>query len=179
MTGDRASAGIIKFPRSKQERRLTARLVCTRRAVLPSLPWVVCCLSFFLLYALPVVGPRRAEQSLRRARRQALPGLSRKKTDNPREGWEDGTPPPHRDFELVLQDETSFFSSHASNVRLPLGATATALQHHRSARVARLCKGARRLLISRCRTSDCGGRWITRSRSCSPTLSGVAGADSE
>ena len=22
----------------------------------------------------------------------------RKKTDNPREGWEDGTPPPHRDF---------------------------------------------------------------------------------
>ena len=22
----------------------------------------------------------------------------RKKTDSPREGWEDGTPPPHRDF---------------------------------------------------------------------------------
>ena len=22
----------------------------------------------------------------------------RKKTANPREGWEDGTPPPHRDF---------------------------------------------------------------------------------
>ena len=22
----------------------------------------------------------------------------RKKIDNPREGWEDGTPPPHRDF---------------------------------------------------------------------------------
>ena len=22
----------------------------------------------------------------------------RKKTGNPREGWEDGTPPPHRDF---------------------------------------------------------------------------------
>ena len=22
----------------------------------------------------------------------------RKKPDNPREGWEDGTPPPHRDF---------------------------------------------------------------------------------
>ena len=21
-----------------------------------------------------------------------------RKTDNPREGWEDGTPPPHRDF---------------------------------------------------------------------------------
>ena len=29
------------------------------------------------------------------------PGMyvkERKKTDNPREGWEDGTPPPHRDF---------------------------------------------------------------------------------
>ena len=25
-------------------------------------------------------------------------GKERKKTDNPREGWEDGTPPPHRDF---------------------------------------------------------------------------------
>ena len=24
--------------------------------------------------------------------------LTQKKTDNPREGWEDGTPPPHRDF---------------------------------------------------------------------------------
>ena len=27
-----------------------------------------------------------------------LPKKKRKKTDNPREGWEDGTPPPHRDF---------------------------------------------------------------------------------
>ena len=26
------------------------------------------------------------------------PKKERKKTDNPREGWEDGTPPPHRDF---------------------------------------------------------------------------------
>ena len=26
------------------------------------------------------------------------PFKERKKTDNPREGWEDGTPPPHRDF---------------------------------------------------------------------------------
>ena len=25
-------------------------------------------------------------------------GKERKKTDNPREGWENGTPPPHRDF---------------------------------------------------------------------------------
>ena len=26
------------------------------------------------------------------------PKKKRKETDNPREGWEDGTPPPHRDF---------------------------------------------------------------------------------
>ena len=25
-------------------------------------------------------------------------GKEGKKTDNPREGWEDGAPPPHRDF---------------------------------------------------------------------------------
>ena len=29
---------------------------------------------------------------------EAVPKKERKKTDNPREGWEDGTPPPHRDF---------------------------------------------------------------------------------
>ena len=28
----------------------------------------------------------------------ALLKKERKKTRNPREGWEDGTPPPHRDF---------------------------------------------------------------------------------
>ena len=27
-----------------------------------------------------------------------FPKKERKKTDTPREGWEDGTPPPHRDF---------------------------------------------------------------------------------
>ena len=27
-----------------------------------------------------------------------VPSKERKKADNPREGWEDGTPPPHRDF---------------------------------------------------------------------------------
>ena len=26
----------------------------------------------------------------------------RKKTDNSREGWEDGTPPPHRDFNVLV-----------------------------------------------------------------------------
>ena len=30
---------------------------------------------------------------------RCLPAFKkRKKTDNPREGWENGTPPPHRDF---------------------------------------------------------------------------------
>ena len=29
----------------------------------------------------------------------------RKKTDNPREGWEDGTPPPHRDFKQQQKKE--------------------------------------------------------------------------
>ena len=29
---------------------------------------------------------------------QLLRVKERRKTDNPREGWEDGTPPPHRDF---------------------------------------------------------------------------------
>ena len=38
-----------------------------------------------------------------RSRRLGLSGRAerkkeRKKTDNPREGWENGTPPPHRDF---------------------------------------------------------------------------------
>ena len=30
--------------------------------------------------------------------------VKRKKTDNPREGWEDGTPPPHRDFKERRQE---------------------------------------------------------------------------
>ena len=30
----------------------------------------------------------------------------RKKTDNPREGWEDGTPPPHRDFKEISQRDS-------------------------------------------------------------------------
>ena len=31
----------------------------------------------------------------------------RKKTDNPREGWEDGTPPPHRDFKMNVEPNES------------------------------------------------------------------------
>ena len=31
-------------------------------------------------------------------RQGADDGKERKKTDSPREGWENGTPPPHRDF---------------------------------------------------------------------------------
>ena len=48
---------------------------------------------------------RRAEESregcqLRKPSNGSLSGRvkERKKTDNPREGWENGTPPPHRDF---------------------------------------------------------------------------------
>ena len=39
----------------------------------------------------------------------------RKKTDNPREGWEDGTPPPHRDFAAVFfaRGSMSYFLCHA------------------------------------------------------------------
>ena len=29
-------------------------------------------------------------------------GKKRKKTHNPREGWENGTPPPHRDFKEMI-----------------------------------------------------------------------------
>ena len=38
---------------------------------------------------MPVLVPVRASP---------VPRKKEKKTDNPREGWEDGTPPPHRDF---------------------------------------------------------------------------------
>ena len=31
-------------------------------------------------------------------RKKKIKKKERKKTDNPREGWENGTPPPHRDF---------------------------------------------------------------------------------
>ena len=55
-------------------------------------------LSLFLLFddaAELTIRPSAA--SLRRLHLLALK-KERKKTDNPREGWEDGTPPPHRDF---------------------------------------------------------------------------------
>ena len=44
-------------------------------------------------------GSKEAAQT-DRERQTALqtPKKERKKTDNPREGWEDGTPPPHREF---------------------------------------------------------------------------------
>ena len=46
--------------------------------------------KFFLPDGVPVLVPVRASP---------VPSVKkRKKTDNPREGWEDGTPPPHRDF---------------------------------------------------------------------------------
>ena len=48
-------------------------------------------------------GSETALSSSTESRARTLPPTSsvkkeRKKTDNPREGWEDGTPPPHRDF---------------------------------------------------------------------------------
>ena len=41
---------------------------------------------------------RRTESPHARAGFWSTPQKERKKIDNPREGWEDGTPPPHRDF---------------------------------------------------------------------------------
>ena len=52
----------------------------------------------------PRTRQRRAKERKRRREKETnykgerfVPPF-RKKTDNPREGWEDGTPPPHRDF---------------------------------------------------------------------------------
>ena len=41
--------------------------------------------------------PRKKENRQQGRDGRTVP-KERKKTDNPREGWEDGTPPPHRDF---------------------------------------------------------------------------------
>ena len=41
------------------------------------------------------------EVDLRYLVRASLLKKERKKTANPREGWENGTPPPHRDFNVV------------------------------------------------------------------------------
>ena len=50
---------------------------------------VSCCLSGHMLCHMNM-----SVRSFRRVSDEK----ERKKTDNPREGWEDGTPPPHRDF---------------------------------------------------------------------------------
>ena len=50
--------------------------------------------SFVVFFCVPVIVLARASSHLCRA----CVLKERKKTDNPREGWEDGTPPPHRDF---------------------------------------------------------------------------------
>ena len=49
--------------------------------------------TLYILYTLPQTESR--EQKKYRDSREKK---ERKKTDNPREGWEDGTPPPRRDF---------------------------------------------------------------------------------
>ena len=41
---------------------------------------------------------KRKKENRQPKERSYLEKKERKKTDNPREGWEDGTPPPHRDF---------------------------------------------------------------------------------
>ena len=46
---------------------------------------------------------------------QSVAEKERKKTDNPREGWEDGTPPPHRDFAEDCSNAHTLFSKTASN----------------------------------------------------------------
>ena len=49
-------------------------------------------LAFPLAEVFPIRVPKANRQPKRGKKKE------RKKTDNPREGWEDGTPPPHRDF---------------------------------------------------------------------------------
>ena len=42
---------------------------------------------------------KQAHKTKKERKKQAHKTMKeRNKTDNPREGWEDGTPPPHRDF---------------------------------------------------------------------------------
>ena len=41
---------------------------------------------------------RKKERKQTTQQRDGRTVKERKKTANPREGWEDGTPPPHRDF---------------------------------------------------------------------------------
>ena len=102
--------------------------VCRRFSLQPSCHPAVFLLSSFSLLSLlplsrrsplprsaappPPVGPLLSRlllplgavplSSLRIVAPQVYPAhlsrKERKKTDNPREGWEDGTPPPHRDF---------------------------------------------------------------------------------
>ena len=58
----------------------------------PPIPPLGCPFSFFL-FLQPKGGSGRAQ-----FRARELVVKERKKTDKLREGWEDGTPPPHRDF---------------------------------------------------------------------------------
>jgi len=66
-----------------------------RRTVLPSLPWVVCFLSGKAWKSLTssttkgLFGPPWSHD------RKSVQKKERKTTDNPREGWEDGTPRTH------------------------------------------------------------------------------------
>ena len=57
------------------------------------------------------MGKKEQVPALRSLCRGSLWLKERKKTDNPREGWEDGTPPPHRFFvvDIVISAENFFF----------------------------------------------------------------------
>ena len=75
------------------ERSTIATCAEVALVVVPLLILLLKAAGELLACVLPV--PPRAEPMI-----CYLPVLTekRKKTDNPREGWEDGTPPPHRDF---------------------------------------------------------------------------------
>ena len=64
-----------------------------------------CCLTLAVIKVVAVISFAEAfvvKKERKKENRQPKGGTllkkERKKTDNPREGWEDGTPPPHRDF---------------------------------------------------------------------------------
>ena len=89
-------------PRSSYSRRSPSRRFFLCRSALPCLALHRhCCLSVpcsrgFSCLSAQFCSPRCVLWPLKFIQLSNL--KKRKKTDNPREGWEDGTPPPHRDF---------------------------------------------------------------------------------
>ena len=89
-------------PRSSYSRRSPSRRFFLCRSALPCLVLHRhCCLSVpcsrgFSCLSAQFRSPRCVLWPLKFI--AAAMVKERQKTDNPREGWEDGTPPPHRDF---------------------------------------------------------------------------------